>query len=157
MQVNVAQLLKSAVGAERTFKVDESIEIEGQEIDILGDVKLIRTNRSILVKGDLETEIDIECSRCLEIFAHPMHIMFEEEYFPQIDVVSGLPVSMPDEDPGYFTINTGHVIDLDDAIREYALLSLPMKPLCKQECAGLCPICGQNLNTGSCNCHIDDI
>jgi uncharacterized protein len=66
-------------------------------------------------------------------------------------VVSGisLPVS---QEPGGFIIDEHHILDLTEAIRQYALLALPMKPLCQESCAGLCPSCGHNLNQGACNC-----
>jgi len=152
MQVNIAQLLKSSIGAERVYKVDEDIEIDGKDVRVAGDVKLIRTNRGILAKGNLTTGLEIECSRCLERFIYTIKMKFEEEYFPTIDVLSGLPVAIPEEQPVYFTIDENHVIDLDEAIRQYALLAIPMKPLCKAECAGICPYCGENLNLETCKC-----
>jgi len=57
MQVNVAQLLKASIGVEKVYKVDEDIEIEGQDVRVTGDVKLIRTDRGILAKGNLATEL----------------------------------------------------------------------------------------------------
>jgi uncharacterized protein len=56
------------------------------------------------------------------------------------------------EEPGCFTIDEYHVIDLTEAIRQYTLLALPMKLLCREVCAGLCSSCGHNLNQGPCNC-----
>jgi uncharacterized protein len=77
---------------------------------------------------------------------------FEEEYYPTIDVVTGLPVPVPEEE-GIFTIGGDHVLDLSEAIRQYAIMALPMAPICRPDCAGLCPECGQNLNQGSCACR----
>lgn len=157
MQINVAQLLKSPIGAERVYEVNEDIDIDGRRVRVVGEVKLIRTDRGILTKGALTAKLEIECSRCLEPFQCPVNINFEEEFFPTIDVLSGLPLELPEEQPGYFTIDENHIIDLDEAIRQYALLDIPMKPLCKEECAGLCPTCGKNLNRGCCECLIEDI
>ncbi|MBA7688765.1 hypothetical protein ES703_97254 [subsurface metagenome] len=58
---------------------------------------------------------------------------------------------MPEE-PGCFTIDEHHILDLTEAIRQYALLAIPMKPLCRGDCAGLCPNCGHNINQGPCDC-----
>ena len=66
-------------------------------------------------------------------------------------MTSGSLLSLPDE-PGCFTIDEHHILDLTEAVRQYALLALPMKPLCRQDCAGLCPTCGHNLNQGGCGC-----
>jgi uncharacterized protein len=80
-----------------------------------------------------------------------MTLNIEEEYFPIIDVSSDTPLSLPGE-LGSFTIDEHHVLDLTEAIRQYALLAVPMKPLCREDCAGLCPGCGRNLNQGGCDC-----
>ena len=67
------------------------------------------------------------------------------------DMVSGAPLPLPEE-PDCFTIDEHNILDLTEAIRQYALLTVPMKPLCHQDCAGLCPTCGINLNQASCDC-----
>jgi uncharacterized protein len=153
MQMNVAQLLKAPVGATREHEVDGTVDItcDGVSSEVRGEVKLLRTNRGILVRGTLCTEIQTTCSRCLGLFKCPLTLNIEEEYFPVIDVVSGTSLSEP-EDPGSFTIDESHILDLTEAIRQYALLLRPMKPLCREDCAGLCPVCGHNLNEGPCGC-----
>jgi uncharacterized protein len=97
---------------------------------------LTRTNRGILVKGTLDTGVEVTCSRCLGSFSHPLTLDIEEEYFPVIDVSSGTPLSEPEE-PGSLTIDGHHVLDLTEAIRQYALLAIPMKPLCREDCSGI--------------------
>jgi uncharacterized protein len=87
----------------------------------------------------------------LSLFNCPLVLDIEEEYFPVADVVSGASLPLPDE-PGCFTIDEHHLLDLTGAVCQYMLLAIPMKPLCHEECAGLCPACGQNLNQGLCNC-----
>jgi len=157
MQVNVAGLLKLSIGAERKFDVDEDINIDGKSVRVTGMAQMVRTDRGILVKGDFKAELEVECSRCLEPFHCPVNIKFEEEFFPEIDVVTGLSLDFPEEQAGYFTISPNHIIDLDEAIRQYALLDVPMKPLCKNECAGLCPSCGKDRNHGCCECPPPEI
>jgi uncharacterized protein len=153
MQINLSQLLREPIGSVRDHEVKDSIEIYGDGITSLvqGEVRLTRTNRGILVKGTLLTEAEVDCSRCLNQFSYPLVLNIEEEYFPTLDVIIGTPLSLPEE-PGCFTIDEHHVIDLTEAIRQYALLAIPMKPLCQENCAGLCPSCGLTLNQGACNC-----
>jgi uncharacterized protein len=155
MQINVAQLLKSSIGAERKYDIDEAIDFQNNKLDVKGEVKLTRTDRGILVDCKINTEVELECCRCLEPFHFPLSIHFEEEYFPTIDVLSGLPLPSSDENAEAAAIDRNHIIDLDDTIRQYALLGIPMKPLCREECAGLCPTCGQNLNRGCCECQVE--
>jgi uncharacterized protein len=85
----------------------------------------------------------------------PFEDNVEEEYVPSVDVQTGAALPPP-EDAGAFTIDERHSIDLTEAIRQYALLTVPMKALCKQDCAGLCPRCGQNLNQGKCDCPAEE-
>ncbi len=153
MQINVAQLLRTPIGTVRQFPVNEVIAIvdDGSGSQVQGDVRLMRTEKGILVEGNLHIGVELTCSRCLGTFPSELDVNFAEEYLPSIDVASGLPLPAPDE-PDTFMIDDHHTIDLDEAIRQYALLVIPMKPLCQENCAGICPQCGQNLNRGSCDC-----
>ena len=153
MQINVAQLLKTAIGTIRNYEVKGVVDIGGNGMDsaVWGKCSLMRTDRGILVKGRLHTEAKVTCSRCLTLFSYPLVLDVEEEYFPTVGVITGASVPVPGE-PGCFTIDEQHVLDLTEAMRQYALLAIPMKPLCRQDCVGLCPNCGKNLNLGSCDC-----
>jgi len=148
MQINVSQLLKESIGAIRNYHVTEVVDSIGM---VEGEVRLLRTDRGILARGTLKTKVEVTCSRCLNLFRCPIALNIEEEYFPTTDIVSGAPLSLPEE-PGSFTIDEHHILDLTEAIRQYALLAIPMKPLCREDCAGLCPHCGHNLNLGPCHC-----
>ncbi len=151
MQMNVSQLLREPVGSTRTYKVEETTDVIGSESRIQSEVRLTRTDRGILTVGTLHTEIELTCSRCLGLFSYPARLDIEEEYFPTADMYSGTPLTLPEE-PGCFTIDEHHIIDLIEAIRQYELLAVPIKPLCGDNCAGLCPVCGHNLNQGLCDC-----
>lgn len=155
MQINVSQLLKEPIGSSRKYKIDDNINIIEDKRDsvVSGDVSLLRTHRGILVRGKLHTELELACSRCLSAFNCPLDISLEEEYIQTVDVNSGLPLQ-PSDEPGSFAIDEHHVVDLSEAIRQYALLAIPMKPLCREGCAGICPECGRNLNQGSCGCPV---
>ncbi len=157
MQINVAQLLQSPVGTTRYYQVDEVIDVAGDGKDwrVQGEVRMVRTPRSILAGCTLHTEVELTCGRCLSVFNSPVTLNFEEEYMPTVDVGNGLPLSLPEE-PGAFTIDAHHVLDLTEAVRQYTLVAIPMKPLCHEECAGLCQTCGRNLNQGPCGCPVQE-
>ncbi len=148
MRINVAQQLKQPIGQVRRYQISE---INDQDLPIEGEVQLLRTNRSILVTARLKTTVKCICSRCLEEFEYPLTLDIEEEYFPTADTTSGLSLSLPEGAEG-FVIDESHVLDLSEAIRQHTLLALPMKPICEDDCAGLCPDCGHNLNYGPCHC-----
>ena len=153
MQINVSQQLRSSIGTIRDYEVSEIVDVtaDGNGSLVQGKVRLMRTDRGILIKGVLDTEAELTCSRCLSLFNCPLTLNIEEEYLPTIDVVSGASLPLPEE-IGCFIIDEHHTLDLTEAIRQCALLTIPMKPLCREDCAGLCLNCGHNLNQGPCNC-----
>lgn len=151
LQINVSQQLKASIGSIRNYEVSDIVEIDGCNYAVEGAVKLMRTDHGILVEGMLNTESELTCSRCLTLFSCPLALNIEEEYFPTTDIISGAPLPAPNE-PGSFTIDERNILDLTEAIRQYTLLAIPMKPLCQQDCAGLCPTCGTNLNQTQCAC-----
>jgi uncharacterized protein len=152
MQINVSQLLREPVGSVRDYEISEAVDISGDGggHPVQGKVRLMHTPRSILAECALGTDIELTCSRCLSPFRYPVTLNLKEEYLPTIDVVSGVPLPPPEE--GTFTIDEHHILDLTEAVRQYTLLATPMKPLCYEDCAGLCPNCGHNLNEGPCDC-----
>ncbi len=133
--VNVAQLLKEPVGSSRSYAVDGMLheEIDGS---VRGHFKLINTDRGILAKGALAVEVELSCSRCLNGFTYALEFEAEEEFLPTIDIASGLDLSPPEE-ADEFTIDSKNILDLGELIRQYTLLNLPMKPLCRPECSGI--------------------
>ena len=157
MQINVAQLLQEPIGSTREHHIDDTITgVDGREHRISGECQLLRTQGRILVKCRLNTNTDITCSRCLTTFRQPLEFKFEEEYIPTVDVQTGAPLAGT-ADTGNFTIDEHHILDLGEAIRQYAQLVIPMKPLCREDCAGLCQKCGKNLNEGPCACPTEEM
>lgn len=152
MEINVSQLLREPVGATRDYQVNEVIDAgDGSSYPVQGACRLLRTQRSVLATCRLGIEMELTCSRCLSKFRQPLTVKFAEEYLPTVDVLSGTPLGLPEES-GAFVIDERHTLDLSEAIRQYTLLAVPMKPLCRKECAGLCQCCGDNLNRGDCGC-----
>ena len=153
LQINVSQQLKGPIGSIRYAEVDDDIEIAGSEEHVGGRVKLTRTDQGILVQGALETGAALVCGRCLRSFPYSLRLSIEEVYEQRQDAFSGAPLPQEGES-SVFTIDAHHIIDLTEAARQYAGMALPMKPLCREDCAGLCPACGHNLNQGQCECPV---
>jgi uncharacterized protein len=151
VQINVSQQLKSIIGTLRDYEVDTTVDIEGKEQQISGNVRLMRVDRGILAKVHFKTMVNMQCSRCLCDFTYPLDINIEEVYFPTLDINTGTTLPSPEE-PGSFTIDDHNILDLTEAIRQYVLIAVPIKLLCRQECAGICPSCGVNLNEKTCDC-----
>lgn len=155
MKYNVAQLLLENLGATRYFDVDEPPARIDDDVEavrpFVGRAKLTRTNRGILADATVKTVIALDCSRCLEVAEVPIEVRFVEEFYPTVDLQTGLPVDAPPGGTG-FMLTEAHEVDLFEPVRQFVLLELPMKPLCRAECLGLCPQCGQNRNAGACSC-----
>jgi uncharacterized protein len=146
MQINVAQLLKEPVGAKRNYDIDE-LAGENSQNRLKGKVELIRTSRGILAAGKFTTDIKGSCSRCLGEANKQISFIMEEEFLPVIDITSGIHLHPPPEE---FTIADNHILDLREAIRQYIIMAIPTRLLCRPDCPGICPVCGQGLASGNC-------
>jgi len=151
MIFNVAQLLKSPVGTTQDVVLDDSDSLDLRDGEarlagpITGHARLHRTNESIVVDGVAHIPVLLECSRCLTEFTTTLDAPLRETFYPSIYIETGLPVRLP-EDETAFTIDDHHQIDLREAIRQNIVLALPIQPLCREDCKGLCPECGRDLN-----------
>lgn len=161
-QFNVAQLLKQPSGTRRVYDIDTS-DVPPLDDDLKvvapfrGRVRFMRVGIGILVIGELETTVELECSRCLTAFQTSTRFEIEEEFRPTLDVNSGARLSQePDQDAATL-IDERHILDLAEVIRQDLTLSLSPSPVCRPDCGGLCPHCGQNRNEGSCDCDTEAI
>lgn len=161
MRYNVAQLLKGHVGETRHYQLQEDISELDPSItplsDLVGTVDLIRTNEGILVRANLRTTIQLTCSRCLTEFAYPVRFQVEEEFHPTIDILTGARLPQPDDADQATLIDIHHILDLSEIVRQNLTLALPMVPLCRNNCRGLCPNCGKNWNEGDCDCTSEEL
>lgn len=127
---------------------------ENMEVQVLSPVTvrltLTNTGEILLADGHLETTLLLACSRCLESFPYTLTAPFVIGY-KEIKKQRGEETSKDDdlEIRGF----TGDRIDITEDVRDTLFLALPMKPLCRPDCQGLCPHCGANLNQGPCSCR----
>ncbi|TET41730.1 MAG: DUF177 domain-containing protein, partial [Dehalococcoidia bacterium] len=90
----------------------------------------------VLVQCKLTAEVKLICSRCLDTFLLPISFTAEEEFIPISDVSGDLALSSPEQSEE-FIIDNKNILDLSELIRQYTLLNLPMKPLCRPDCSGI--------------------
>jgi uncharacterized protein len=133
--INVAQLLKEPIGSSQSYDISGTI---GEEVEgfVEGKAKVIRISRGVLVQCKLTAEVKLICSRCLNTFLCPISFTAEEEFLPISDVSGDLARSSPEQSEE-FTIDNKNILDLSELIRQYVLLDLPMKPLCRPDCPGI--------------------
>jgi uncharacterized protein len=107
--------------------------------------------------GSVSTTLELGCSRCLEPFTLPVNATFDLRYLPQGTGQEAGAAGEDDDgevqdDDVAVSFYRDDEIDLADLLREQFYLALPMKPLCREECQGLCPQCGVNRNVETCQC-----
>ncbi len=153
LQFNVSLLSQEEIGAVREHTVDCRILVsdEPSHGQVTGVVALMRTNDGILATAQLTSEQAEQCSRCLEDMTVPLKLKVQEEFLLSVDPVSESTLKPPD-DPDTFSVSATHILDMDEAVRQTWTAALPIQPLCKPACLGLCSECGQNLNEGTCSC-----
>jgi DUF177 domain-containing protein len=109
--------------------------------------------------GSVTTELELACSRCLEPYRMPIDRDFDLRYLPAGAAAHGNADEGEDEgdevedDDVAMTFYRDEQIDLTELLREQFYLALPMKPLCRDDCQGICPQCGTNRNTAPCDCN----
>ena len=102
--------------------------------------------------GTVSTVLELGCSRCLEPFQLPVDASFDVRYLPQSENAGAeREVEEDDLSDGFYR---DEQIDLGQLMEEQFYLALPMKPLCRDDCKGLCPYCGTNLNLEQCECQV---
>jgi uncharacterized protein len=154
LQTNVLRELRQRIGSVNEYQIEgDSLRVDdGLVEDINGRLVLLRTDRGLLATVDAEGAMETACSRCLGLIRAPVPIEFEEEFVPMVDADTGSPVRLAADEEA-FRIDKRFDLDLREALRQYILISEPVKPLCRAECAGLCPACGADLNTGTHHCE----
>jgi len=102
--------------------------------------------------GLVQSELELPCSRCTEPYRFRVDQPFDLRYLPQSEASAEAETEVAEEDLET-SFYRDDQIDLNELVREQFYLALPMKPLCRDDCKGLCPQCGANLNTETCDCE----
>src|SRR3990170_1799892 len=110
--------------------------------------------QKVRLVGRVQTTLETDCGRCLEPFAVPVDAAFDLLFFASATGGPAGEREMGDADVGV-SFYKEDTIDLGDVMREQFFLTLPMKPLCRPDCQGLCPVCGANRNHEACACRAD--
>jgi uncharacterized protein len=142
MLYNVASLLQEPTGASREYAVDGDVAIDGQPQRLRGRVRLDRTPRGVLVRASLHGSLETECSRCLRPCTLAVDLSIAEVFVPLTDLTSGTRIETQEGEEDSYRINDRSELDLTEAAQHYWAMTVPMAPVCREDCAGLCPSCG---------------
>jgi uncharacterized protein len=157
--INVAGLLHEPPGAGRDVRLRDHYTNLGADVELAGpldaDFRLQRTNRGILLRGEVRASLRRTCARCTDPFVEDVTVQLVEEYVPTLDPVTGATLALPDDDDAPLRIDEHNEIDLDPVLHDELALSEPMHPLCSPDCPGLCAECGLRLDAAHRE-HVED-
>ncbi len=143
LRLNVGFIISNEVGFSNEFPFDyEKLKIADDLTlrQFVGSAIVGRTPQGLLLTGQFEGRLDLQCVRCLNDFEYTVHWDMTELYAFTEKSVSESDLLVPED---------AH-IDLAPMVRDYALTEVPLSPICKPDCKGLCPTCGQDLNVKDC-------
>jgi uncharacterized protein len=153
MYFNVSQLIREPSGTRRSHNVDEAAVLGDDTLRrVTGSVELLRTDQGIWVSARLSSTITSTCGRCLTEYDDVIEMAIEEEYLPVDDAATGTRPSATDPGAEHFYIDRNHTLALTEAAQQYATMSTPMKPMCREDCPGFCFTCGTDLSQATCYC-----
>lgn len=148
IRINIGYFLNQANGYFRDFHVEFPeifIEPDLNVLELKCDYRFTRNHEGLLLQADLSGKIEAQCTRCLDVMLVPVNTHFEELYMFAQRSQEEYDLVVPED--GY--------IDLAEPFRDYLLLEIPMNHVCSPDCKGVCIVCGQNLNKGTCE-HTDN-
>jgi len=121
------------------------------ETPLLSEVKIWKTDQSVLMKGKVETNLRLHCVRCLKEFSYPLSSTFELTLHPlkEASFDEETELDAGETESSFFE---GGGIQLSEIACEQIFLEIPYQPICHEDCKGLCPVCGKDLNLSSCEC-----
>lgn len=118
-------------------------------------LRVQKAGEMVEIDAEVKTRVSLTCSRCLKGFEMPLATRFALTYAEELPEISGEEdeeeVELSAEEMGIILFH-GEEIDLREAVQDQVVMALPLRPLCSEECRGLCPQCGADLNQGDCGC-----
>ena len=140
-----------------TVLADSDWRQDGQ-LHVAGTAELLdqQGSRTIRVRGKIDGVAAGRCARCLEPVSERIHENFDLFYYPMemIARAEEIRIERDDTDLGFYE---GRGLELGDVIREQLLLWLPMRPLCDENCPGICPTCGKERGSSDCRCRENSV
>lgn len=133
--------------------IDERVKLSAPA-EVNGKVRL--AGNEVFVKGHVDTRAQVECDRCLKPVETPVSADFELEYITGSEYETSSAAELTEAEMSV-SVFDGDAIDVDEIVKEQILLAVPTRLLCREECKGICPQCGTDLNTGECDCVTKEI
>jgi len=144
-----------------SFSIDkDNVDLETEGIKVVGDVEMIgevgRNAAKTDVRGSVKAPLETDCTRCLTPIRRELDVVFQIDFVGR-EMLPGSKETHLESNDLDTDILEGDEIDLAEIAREQILLNLPETTLCREDCRGICPTCGTDLNEGDCRCGEDEI
>lgn len=152
-RLDVSYLTRQSPGTDREIDLEYpelDFEPDFHLHDVRGTLHVSVTGDGVALEGKLKATTELGCSRCLERYQQPLTLEFTEIY-------AFSPSGGNEDDHKAQSLPADGVINLEPLIRQYALLDIPIKHVCREDCKGLCPVCGGNLNEEDCGHEQEEI
>jgi uncharacterized protein len=148
--LNVGFISQQSIGYSRVFFFDLPELVFQPDLKlrkVVGEIKFSRTSEGLLAQGKFRALVDAICGRCLGDFEQVLKIDFTELFTFASHLSEDTELVYPEDGQ----------IDFGPIVREYMILEIPINPVCKEDCKGLCSVCGNNLNSEPCDHELDSI
>jgi uncharacterized protein len=160
MKIEIEGLTEGGEDFERVYSPEE-LPLEDEFARLASRVRVnghaSRKRGEVEVRGSLDTTVELPCDRCAAPVVFPVNVDFKAELgFADANANNAEATELQDADMDFSTVE-GDAVDLDEIAREQILLALPLRHLCGEDCKGLCPTCGANLNERDCDCGHKEI
>jgi uncharacterized protein len=155
MRIELDKLEKDGGRFSRTYEIGE-LSFDDDELRLIETAEIRgrvgRKGQEVELRGELAGKIGAVCDRCLQPVEIPVRSRFRERFVPAVGWRAEPQHELQEEDLN-LAVFDGEAIELDDLVREELLLAVPAHVLCREDCKGLCPVCGIDRNRSSCQCE----
>ena len=150
MKIKISNLSEGS----HNFRFVEPVKSVGLEVPFEGkieiEVELKKTHNQIILDSSILVSTKFDCDRCAVPFSKILNVKYEMVYLLGVKTIG-----IESDNLTYLSPETD-LIDISNDVRDFSILSVPMKKLCRDDCKGLCYKCGKNLNEGDCFCNKDE-
>ena len=155
MRIELANLEEGRGDFSHTYQ-PQDLKLDDERVTLCSDTevrgKLKRSGREAVVDGHVDSCVQVDCDRCLKTIQLPVSSDFSLEYITGVDYEASQAAELT-EDVMAVSVFDGETIDLDEIVKEQIFLAVPTRALCKSDCLGICPKCGNDRNAGECGCE----
>lgn len=160
MRIEVENLTPAGEPFAHTYEEGE-LSLGEEQLKLRGAAQVggraSRKGGEVWLSGNIRATVEAVCDRCLRPVGLPLELDFRESFMPLAAAAGPKEETELQDEDLFVSVYEGDEIDVDELVREQVLLALPTRFVCREDCKGLCPQCGADLNAGPCSCPTKEI